>query len=387
MVTDMRRPFGRVGIGGAVIGSMVVMGPPLGVGAAELPAHDPLTIVIVSDEVNPNGLSDDELTQPDDLQAALANPDSGLVVADIVGADSQCVDAALDSLADPEAVDVLVYFAHFAATACDGSARQAELIAAVEAFLRAGGGVVVFHHGIYTAPGKEAILQLLGASASSIAWDPANGQDVIAVAPDHFVTNQGMDYAQTRTFEGAGVAPGQYGFFTNVPDERYESLALLPEAGDTRTILFASADATGAGARVLSYDLHRTGWMGHVVFYQPGEYQPQALDDLDGNNFQVLANAIVYVATTIEEGEPDGDTGDTSDTGDDSVDDSGGLADSGSSSGDPPDGGGTIDSGSTGTGDTAAAGGEGGCGCRAVPGPAWPLLGIMALARRRRPRL
>ena len=29
---------------------------------------------------------------------------------------------------------------------------------------------------------------------------------------------------------------------------------------------------------------------------QPGEYQPNALDDLDGNNFQILANAIYYVS-------------------------------------------------------------------------------------------
>jgi hypothetical protein len=33
-----------------------------------------------------------------------------------------------------------------------------------------------------------------------------------------------------------------------------------------------------------------------VVAYQPGEYQPNALDDVDGNNFQILANAIVYAA-------------------------------------------------------------------------------------------
>ena len=35
---------------------------------------------------------------------------------------------------------------------------------------------------------------------------------------------------------------------------------------------------------------------GVVVGYQPGEYQPHALDDLDGNNFQILANAILYAA-------------------------------------------------------------------------------------------
>lgn len=30
--------------------------------------------------------------------------------------------------------------------------------------------------------------------------------------------------------------------------------------------------------------------------YQPGENPPAALDELDGNNFQILANAILYAA-------------------------------------------------------------------------------------------
>jgi len=36
-----------------------------------------------------------------------------------------------------------------------------------------------------------------------------------------------------------------------------------------------------------------------VVDYQPGEYQPNALDDLAGNNFQILANAIVFAAGVL----------------------------------------------------------------------------------------
>ena len=39
--------------------------------AAVLPPHGPLRILIVSDEVNPHGLSDAELTQPGDLLAAI----------------------------------------------------------------------------------------------------------------------------------------------------------------------------------------------------------------------------------------------------------------------------------------------------------------------------
>jgi hypothetical protein len=33
-----------------------------------------------------------------------------------------------------------------------------------------------------------------------------------------------------------------------------------------------------------------------VIVYQPGEYQPNALDDLDGNNFQILANSTYFAA-------------------------------------------------------------------------------------------
>ena len=36
-----------------------------------------------------------------------------------------------------------------------------------------------------------------------------------------------------------------------------------------------------------------------VVAYQPGEYQPNAVDDLAGNNFQILANAIYFAAYRV----------------------------------------------------------------------------------------
>ena len=51
--------------------------------AATLPPHDPLRIPIVSDEVNPHGLTNAELTQPGDIGAALVAPDSGISI-DIV---------------------------------------------------------------------------------------------------------------------------------------------------------------------------------------------------------------------------------------------------------------------------------------------------------------
>lgn len=365
----------------------------MGALAAELPAHDPLRILIISDEVNPHGLSDADLTQPGDLQAAISDPGSGLAVEVVEEVDSACLDDALTVL-DAGQANVVVYFAHLPATACDGSPRQVELTEAMDAHLRQGGGVVVFHHGIYEAGGKEPILQLLGGSASSVAWDTAAGQDVIAVGGDHFVTSQAVQYEGMRSFSGAGVEAGEYPFFNNRPDERYDALALLTAAGEERTILFTSADAGGGAARVLGYDLWRPGWMGHVVFYQPGEYQPASLD-VGGNNFQVLANAILYAATTQDDpGDPTGaDTGTPGeDTGSDPDGTGGGSENadgSMTSMGPGDDGTGTgLDTG-TGTG-ADGSGGEGGCGCRSTgpgPGALGLSLLVLGLVSRRRSRV
>lgn len=334
----------------AVIAGLV--GLPSVAAAAELPAHDPLQILVVSDEVNPNGLSDPELTQPGDLSAAIGNPGSGISLdGPVREVGSQCIDDALAALGEPGNVDVLVYFAHLDAFGCDGSPRQAELTTKVEEFLREGGGVVVFHHGIYSAESKGPMLELLGGVASSIAWDTVSGQDVVAVAPDHFIATQSVEYGGSRAFSGIGVPAGEYPFFNNTPDERYDDISPITLPGEARTLLFASDDGAGGGARVLGYDLHRPDWMGHVVFYQPGEYQPQALDDLQGNNFQILANAIYWVATTKETGGGGDETGGMADTG--SADESGGgNADAG---GDDDSSGGTSAAATSGSATSGAS--------------------------------
>lgn len=396
---------------------------PTAAGAAELPPHGPLRILIVSDEVNPNGLSDAELTQPGDLSAAIGDPASGLSLVPgpegVREVSSQCVDEALSALAAPGSVDVLIYFAHRAALGCDASDRQAELTGAVADLLASGGGVVVFHHGIYEAAGKQPILQLLGGSASAIEWSVNAGQRVIDVAPGHFVTTQSVEYSGTTMYADpqSGVAAGTYDSFLNKPDERYPALALLTAPGEARQILFASDYATGGNAHVLGYDLTRPGWSGRVVFYQPGEYQPQALDDLAGNNFQILANAIVHVAPaggaeTSSGGETSGSTGETgsggSTTGGPGATGGPGSTGSPGSTGEPGGseatggevttsaaatssaGGGSSGGTSAGTAGSAATAGdpqESGCACRSGTGPpalaAWALI-LAGLRRRRR---
>jgi hypothetical protein len=264
--------------------------------AATLPWHQALKVIVIGDEVNPNGLSDAELTQPADIPAALNAADSGLHLTDggATLVDSQCIDDALTALASTAPPDVVIYFAHLPAQACGGGDRQPELTAAFERFLQARGGIVVFHHGMFAAAGKDPILQLLGARATSIDWNTVAGQRVFDVAPGHFITTNGTRFDGGGPLIGAGpVRSGTYPYFDNKPDERYPATELLFAPGEQREILFAS---DSGGTRVLGYTLVRPGWTGRVVWYQPAEYQPRALDDRGGVNFQILANAILYAA-------------------------------------------------------------------------------------------
>lgn len=264
--------------------------------AASLPPHGPLRVLVVSDEVNPNRLSDADLTQPGDISKALNAADSGITLeGEAREVSSQCVDEGLAALNGAAPPHVVVYFAHRPALGCDQSDQQAALTTAFQAQLTRGGGIVVFHHGGYAWPGKEGILPLLGVNASStLSWNTTVGQRVFNVAPGHFVTTNGVTYEGKAVLSGTGGVPsGTFDYFDNIPDERYPNTALLEQTGEARTLLFAS---DSGGTRVLGYALERPGWQGRVVFYQPAEYQPHALDDRQGPNFQILANAIVYSA-------------------------------------------------------------------------------------------
>lgn len=279
---------------------------PAGALAAELPPHPPLRILIVSDEVNPHGLSDAELTQPGDLSTALATPGSGLHLdpspdglREIATDDLPEATAALSvPIDDPAAYDVVVYFAHRAPNGAGSTQAQADFEAAVETFLAAGGGFVSFHHGAYGGAGKAGIQETIGATAtSSVPWNTVEGQNVINVAPGHFVTTHAVEYTGSLSYADAsrGVPADTYLFFPNVPDERYPFFEINPTAGDFE-LLFASDYDENGTQHILGFVHRRPTWQGVVVGYQPGEYQPHALDDLDGNNFQILVNAILFAA-------------------------------------------------------------------------------------------
>jgi hypothetical protein len=300
----MKRTLARV----AVLLPVTLLGPLSPVGAVDLPPHPPLRILIVSDEVNPHGLLPPELTQPGDLSAAFAGAGFGLnldpgvdAILEVPTDDLHLATAALSvPPGDPLAYDVLVYFAHRLPedeAPAVNQAHQDAFTAAVEAFLVAGGGVLGFHHGNYTAPGKAGMLDILGGTASSVAWNTTTGQDVIDVAPGHFITTHAVEYPSTVAYADPanGVAAGTYGVFSNLPDERYPAFSINPSAGDVE-LLFASDYVENGATHVLGFTHRHPAWAGVVVVYQPGEFQPQALDDTDGNNAQILANALVYAA-------------------------------------------------------------------------------------------
>lgn len=288
--------------------------------AATLPTHTPLRILIVSDEVNPHGLNNAELTQPGDIYNALTNPQSGLNIDTVVEIPTNDIHLATALLSlpnnDPNRYDVLIYFAHRIPN--DGTAQQNQndqdnFTTAVESFLQNGGGVVCFHHGIYSSTGKSGILDIMGATATgNVPWNTSSGQNVISVVPStqshyEFITTNGVNYTGTIAYWDASlnIPTDNYNFFNNTPDERYPYLTINQTAG-TIIPLFASNYNDNGTTHILGFVHQHQSWTGEVIFYQPGEYQPNALDDLSGNNFQILANAI-YIAsdnsvpTSIEE--------------------------------------------------------------------------------------
>ncbi|HET9299110.1 MAG TPA: hypothetical protein VFO11_04145, partial [Candidatus Polarisedimenticolaceae bacterium] len=284
--------------------------------AAVLPPHRPLRILVVSDTVNPHGLSSADLTEglnpgPGDIGNTLRRAGTGVVldaaadaVREIPTNDIEQATALLGlPPCDAGSYDVLVYFSHRIPDPDAGKPqtpqqRQDAFTTAVEAFLGSGGGLVSFHHGAYAATGKAGILELIGATASgAVPWDTVAGQNVIDVAPGHFVTTHGITYTGSVGYSdpGRGVAPGTYPYFNNTPDERYPVFSINPTAALFAT-LFGSNYSDAGTAHLLGFTHRRPAWSGIVVGYQPAEYQPHALDDLGGPNFQILANAILFAA-------------------------------------------------------------------------------------------
>ncbi len=128
-------------------------------------------------------------------------------------------------------------------------------------------------------------------------WNTVDGQNVINVAPGHFVTTNEIEYPNSIVYADTprGIPSASYDSFNNTPDERYLTFDINGTAGSV-TVLFASNYDESGTTHLLGFEHGRPEWAGVVIAYQPGEFQPNALDDLEGNNFQILANAIYYAA-------------------------------------------------------------------------------------------
>jgi hypothetical protein len=272
--------------------------------AQTLPAHAPLRILIVSDEVNPHALPPAQLTQPGELSAAMASTPAlniDVLSESLVEIPTNEIEQATSRLqlppTDPAGYDVLVYFAHRPPNnGMDDQVRQEAFVAAVSQFLIAGGGVVSFHHGIYETAGKASMQDLLGGQATgAVPWNTSTGQNVIALSSYHFVSHHAVLYPGRVPYAdpGIGVVAGDYLAFNNTPDERYPNLALRAGSSGAEA-LFGSDYSEGGSTHLLGYVRSQASWQGVVVVYQPGEYEPNALGP--GNNYQILLNAILFAA-------------------------------------------------------------------------------------------
>jgi len=140
-----------------------------------------------------------------------------------------------------------------------------------------------------------------GEATGSVPWNTVVGQNVINVAAGHFISTNGVSYPDSIPYQDAarGIALANYPAFNNTPDERYPNLATFPGASGIE-VLFESDYAELGNTHLLGFTHREPGWLGVVVAYQPGEYQPNALDDLSGNGFQILANSILYASGQAE---------------------------------------------------------------------------------------
>jgi hypothetical protein len=266
-----------------------------------LPAHEPLDILIVSDEVNPHMLVDEDLMQPGDLLTILGSTLAlnSHIISEVTTNEIELATAALSLAIDhQDRPEVLIYFSHrIPDNGNDANGRQAAFVAAVENFLQTGGGVISFHHGIYMTAGKQPMQDLLGSQATgAVPWDTVTGQDVIYVGDDHFIGSHQINYTGTNSYENPshGIALNNYPYFNNTPDERYPQMDF--NTGNTACeieTLYESNYSDNGNQHLLSYTKQCPNWTSKVFVYQPGEYQPNATS---GNNLQILINAIYYLS-------------------------------------------------------------------------------------------
>lgn len=167
------------------------------------------------------------------------------------------------------------------------------------AYTKAGGKLIVLHHSISSGKRKnKEWFKFLGISLpegdvakGGYKWTEGITQQVVNLAPDHFITAHGVKYPEQVAFKGAASAreealPG----FTLTDSEVYVNHQL--EGPRTVLLGFKYTDAKSGATYMQSH----AGWCrpsgkGWIVYLQPGH----GLADLNHPTFErILLNAIVW---------------------------------------------------------------------------------------------
>lgn len=166
-------------------------------------------------------------------------------------------------------------------------------------YTEAGGKLVVLHHSISSGKRQNKDwFRFLGVAlpegdveAGGYKWIEGVRQQVVNLAPDHFITTRGVQYPERVAFStAADPAPALLLGFTLTNSEVYLNHRLI----GTRPVLLGFRYADAASGR--TYSQSHAGWCrpagkGWIVYLQPGH----GFDDLNQPTFQrILLNALIW---------------------------------------------------------------------------------------------
>ena len=169
------------------------------------------------------------------------------------------------------------------------------------AYTQSGGKLIALHHSISSGKRKnKEWFKFLGVTlpeadvdAGGYKWIEGVTQQIVNLAPDHFITTHKVVYPEQIAFKAAGDArerrlPG----VTLKESEVYINHVLADDKTRTRLLGFKYTDKTSGK----TYMQTRSGWVkpsgqGWIVYLQPGH----SLHDLENPVYdRILLNAIIW---------------------------------------------------------------------------------------------
>lgn len=166
-------------------------------------------------------------------------------------------------------------------------------------YTEAGGKLVVLHHSISSGKRQNKDwFRFLGVAlpegdvdAGGYKWIEGVRQQVVNLAPDHFITTRGVQYPERVAFpRAAGGAPELRPGFTLTNSEVYLNHVLT----GPRTLLLGFSYTDAVSGR--TYAQKHAGWCkpagkGWIVYLQPGH----GAEDINHPTFQrILLNALIW---------------------------------------------------------------------------------------------